>query len=155
MSVYSTATALTTAVLILLSSNNAFFGCGIASVTASAGLHAGDTVVTVEGYAAKDTSFCSDNGWEQVWADEFDGSTLDETKWQATLGVNGGKEKDTGFFTFLITRGFENEEKNILIFVIPNLYCTFTLRFFFSPLVSCTSLSLTEYTSTTIRRTIT
>eukprot|EP00041_Stephanoeca_diplocostata_P022076 m.523222 g.523222 ORF g.523222 m.523222 type:complete len:312 (-) comp21976_c0_seq3:396-1331(-) len=76
--------------LVLLSSN----GSGITFVSASAGVHAEDTIVSSQANAIQETSYCGERGWDQVWADEFDGSTLDEKKWQITLGVNGGQLRD-------------------------------------------------------------
>ena len=40
------------------------------------------------------TSLCDQDGFQQIWADDFDGTTLDTTKWTITLGKDGGQLRD-------------------------------------------------------------
>ena len=40
------------------------------------------------GGAAPPASFCADEGWTQVWADEFGGTALNESVW--TINTNAG-----------------------------------------------------------------
>ena len=56
------------------------------------------TIVPPRAGASATSSFCAGNvagGWVQVWADEFDGSALDNSSWTVDLGANDSRVRDS------------------------------------------------------------
>jgi hypothetical protein len=49
------------------------------------------TILVTADLPSGTTSFCAEQGWQQVWADEFSGPTLNESAW--SIDLNGGDSR--------------------------------------------------------------
>ena len=45
------------------------------------------------------TNAVTDEGWELVWRDEFDGTTIDSSKWQHEVNARGGGNNELQYYT--------------------------------------------------------
>jgi len=98
-----------------------FFGCFL-GIAAYAGDESGmESAGTKKAYVDKMDR--TDEGWELVWNDEFDGEALDETKWDYMYG-NGGEYGNSGWgnneqqFYLAEEKNVRVEEGNLIITAI-------------------------------------